>query len=90
MTTTYNGRGGVLVNSIWRKAALAMRFRAQQIFFSDDITNESRVLFHRRISERVQMIAPFLWYDPDPYLVVSGGRLVWLQDAYTFTDQYPY
>ncbi len=36
------------------------------------------------------MIAPFLWYDPDPYLVVSGGRLVWLQDAYTFTDQYPY
>ena len=36
------------------------------------------------------MIAPFLWYDADPYLVVSGGRLVWLQDAYTFTDQYPY
>ena len=66
-----------------------MRFRAQQIFFSDDITNESRVLFHRRIYERVRMIAPFLWYDPDPYLVVSGGRLVWLQDAYTYTDRYP-
>ena len=36
------------------------------------------------------MIAPFCWYDADPYLVVSGGRLVWLQDAYTFTDRYPY
>ena len=43
MTTTYTGSGGVPVNSIWRKAALAMRFRAQQIFFSNDITNDSRV-----------------------------------------------
>jgi uncharacterized protein len=90
VTTTYSGSGGVPVNSIWRKAALAMRFRAQQIFFSNDITNESRVLFHRRIGERVRMIAPFLWYDEDPYLVVTEGRLVWLQDAYTYTDQYPY
>jgi len=90
VTTTYTGKGGVPVNSLWRKAALAMRFRAQQIFFSDDITAESRVLFHRRVGERVRMIAPFLWYDEDPYLVVTGGRLVWLQDAYTFTDQYPY
>jgi uncharacterized protein len=90
VTTTYTGRGGVPVNSIWRKAALAMRFRAQQIFFSNDITSDSRVLFHRRINERVRMIAPFLSFDPDPYLVLTGGRLVWLQDAYTHTDQYPY
>ncbi len=90
VTTTYTGRGGVPVNSLLRKAALAMRFRAQQIFFSNDITNESRVMFHRRINERVRMIAPFLSYDPDPYLVLTGGRLVWLQDAYTHTDQYPY
>ena len=90
VTTTYTGSGGVPVNSLWRKAALAMRFRAQQIFFSNDITNDSRVLFHRRIDERVRMIAPFLSYDEDPYLVLTGGRLVWLQDAYTYTDQYPY
>jgi uncharacterized membrane protein (UPF0182 family) len=90
VTTTYTGRGGVPVNSLLRKAALAMRFRAQQIFFSNDITNDSRVMFHRRINERVRMIAPFLSYDPDPYLVLTDGRLVWLQDAYTHTDQYPY
>jgi uncharacterized membrane protein (UPF0182 family) len=38
----------------------------------------------------VRKIAPFLSYDPDPYLVLTGGRLVWLQDAYTYTDRYPY
>ena len=40
--------------------------------------------------ERVRRIAPFLDYDPDPYLALSGGRLVWIQDAYTTTDRYPY
>jgi uncharacterized membrane protein (UPF0182 family) len=88
--STYGGKGGVPVASIWRKAIFALRFRAQQIFFSDDITAESRVLFHRRIGERVRRIAPFLWYDEDPYLVLAGGRLLWLQDAYTYSDQYPY
>jgi uncharacterized membrane protein (UPF0182 family) len=51
---------------------------------------ESRILFKRRIDRRVEAIAPFLAYDKDPYLVVSEGRLVWIQDAYTTTDMYPY
>jgi uncharacterized protein len=88
--TVYAGKAGVPVTSLWRRAAFAMRFRSQQIFFTNYITAESRVLFHRRIGERVRMIAPFLWYDEDPYPVVTGGRVVWLQDAYTFSGQYPY
>jgi uncharacterized membrane protein (UPF0182 family) len=88
--TVYAGKAGVPVTSLWRKAAFAMRFRSQQILFTNYITAESRVLFHRRIGERVRMIAPFLWYDEDPYPVVVGGRVVWLQDAYTFSDRYPY
>jgi len=36
------------------------------------------------------LIAPFLDYDSDPYLVVSGGKLFWIQDAYTTSDMYPY
>src|SRR5690606_31726341 len=35
-------------------------------------------------------IAPFLDYDPDPYLTISDGRLVWMQDVYTTTTEYPY
>ena len=88
--TVYAGKAGVPVTSLWRKAAFAMRFRSQQILFTNYITSDSRVLFHRRIGERVRMIAPFLWYDEDPYPVVTGGRVVWLQDAYTYSEQYPY
>ena len=60
------------------------------MLLSDDITNESRLMFHRQLSERIERIAPFLQYDPEPYLVISNGRLLWLQDAYTTSRRYPY
>jgi len=47
-------------------------------------------MFNRRIKSRVIAIAPFLSYDTDPYMVVSGGRLYWIQDAYTASNMYPY
>jgi uncharacterized membrane protein (UPF0182 family) len=68
----------------------ALRFGAYQIAFNDDITGESRILFHRNIVERVQEIAPFLTFDRDPYLVLADGRLFWMYDAYTTSDRYPY
>jgi uncharacterized membrane protein (UPF0182 family) len=90
VTTNYDGSAGVPVGSFWRKLLFAMRFRAQQILFTDTISADSRILFHRRISERVSAVAPFLSYDSDPYLVVHEGRLVWIQDAYTASSNYPY
>ena len=68
----------------------AIRFRSTDTFFSPNLTPESRVLMYRRISERVARIAPFLTYDSDPYLAISDGRLVWIQDAYTTSKRYPY
>jgi uncharacterized membrane protein (UPF0182 family) len=88
--SVYEGRGGVSVGSLWRKLLFSLRFRSIKSLLSDDLTAESRVLFHRRISERVDLIAPFLVYDPDPYLSIDRGRLVWIQDAYTTSNRYPY
>ena len=88
--TTYAGRGGVPAAGLWRKLLFSVGFRSMQILFSDDIAGDSRILYHRNITDRVNMIAPFLRYDDDPYLVVSGGRLFWIRDAYTLTGQYPY
>ncbi|MFP5379652.1 MAG: UPF0182 family protein, partial [Vicinamibacteria bacterium] len=88
--TTYDGRGGVPIDSLFRKLVFAIHFRAHQIILSDDITPESRVIFDRQIRGRVSKIAPFLVYDDDPYLVVSEGRLFWIQDAYTVSSRYPY
>ncbi len=88
--TTYQGKGGVSVGSLLNRLAFALRFGDSQIFFTDALTPESRILLYRNIHDRVRRVAPFLAYDRDPYLVVAGGRLVWLQDAYTLTDRYPY
>jgi len=47
-------------------------------------------MFHRQLGERVERVAPFLEFDGDPYLVISQGRLFWMQDAYTVSRHYPY
>jgi uncharacterized membrane protein (UPF0182 family) len=86
----YDGKGGVLLSSLWRKLLFAFRFGAYQIVLSDDITPESRVLFNRNIGTRVRTIAPFLDFDRDPYLVLAEGRLFWIYDAYTTSSRYPY
>ncbi|HEX4913572.1 MAG TPA: UPF0182 family protein [Vicinamibacterales bacterium] len=86
----YAGTGGIPVGSFWSKLLFALHFRSYQIVLSDDITNESRLIFDRQIRRRVSKIAPFLVLDDDPYPVVSDGRIFWIQDAYTVTDRYPY
>jgi uncharacterized protein len=88
--TTYAGNGGVPLSNVFRRLMFAIRFRSTDTFFSPNLTTGSRVMLHRRIDERVRRIAPFFAYDPDPYLAVSDGRLVWIQDAYLTSNRYPY
>jgi uncharacterized membrane protein (UPF0182 family) len=91
INTTYTGSGGVPVDSIFKKALFAARFKTEKILLSSDITAESRVLYNRNINQRVKAIAPFLRFDGDPYMVVGAdGRLSWIIDAYTYSDRLPY
>ena len=87
---SYQGRGGVPLSNVFRRLMFAIRFRSTDTFFSPNLTAESRVMMNRRIGERVRRIAPFLTYDPDPYLTISDGRLVWMQDVYLTSSRYPY
>lgn len=88
--TVYGGTGGVPIRSYLRKAIFAWRFASFKFLVSDAITDNSRVMYYRRIQDRVRKVAPFLALDNDPYLVVSSGKLFWIQDAYTTTSMYPY
>ncbi len=88
--TTYAGKGGIALDSLWKKLVFAARFRDYQLLLSDDITPESRLIFNRQIKRRAEKLAPFVTFDADPYLVVHEGRLVWMLDAYTITSRYPY
>jgi uncharacterized protein len=86
----YEGRGGVPIDSLWRKVIFALRFGAYQMVLSDDTTAESRILFNRDIRTRAHTLAPFLSFDGDPYIVLADGRLHWIYDAYTVSARYPY
>jgi len=87
---TYDGADGVPVGTLARRALFAWYFSDLNILLSQYLTADSRIMFRRNIQERVAAIAPFLSLDHDPYIVVSGGRLYWIQDAYTTSSWFPY
>src|SRR5208282_3589358 len=88
--STYDGADGVAIGGIANKTLFAWYFSDPNILLSRYITAESRILFRRNVQERVGTIAPFLLLDRDPYMVISEGRLFWMQDAYTTSAWFPY
>ena len=89
-TTSYTGKGGVELDSIFRRAAFAWRFRDFNLLISGAIKPDSRIIFRKTVGERLRQVAPFLKLDGDPYMAIVGGRITWIQDGYTSTDMYPY
>ncbi len=85
----YHGQGGVPIPSLFRKALFSLYFKDEKIFFSTNISNESKVKIRRNIIERINHLTPFLHLDKDPYLVLTKNRFYWIQDAYTLSDKYP-
>lgn len=89
--TTYNGTGGVQISNIFRRLVYAWIFSDVKILFTGYITHESRIMYHRIITDRVRTIASFLSYDSDPYLIAGvDGNIYWIHDAYTTSNMYPY
>ena len=86
---SYHGEGGVPIPSLFRKALFAFYFKDEKIFFSSNISTESKVKIHRNITERINRLTPYLHLDKDPYLVIAKDRFYWIQDAYTLSDKYP-
>jgi len=90
-STRWTGKTGVRLDTTLMRILFALRFRDLDLFISDQVTDESQLLFHRSLHDRLGQIAPFLRYDKDPYLVIGDdGRLVYLQDAYTISDRFPH
>ncbi len=90
--TEYEGTGGIPLSGFLRRILIAMNEGdITKLPFSDDVNSQSRVLMRRNIRDRVTALAPFLTYEPDPYIVISdSGRLYWMLDAFTTSDSYPY
>jgi hypothetical protein len=88
--THYGGDGGVRLSNFFDQAMFAIRFSDINLIISNQITNNSRLMFDRGVQARVAKAAPFLSLDADPYPVLLNGHIDWVQDAYTTTDNYPY
>jgi hypothetical protein len=90
--TSYEGSGGIVLGGFLQRIAIAIdRGDLGKVPFSDDINAQSRLLMRRNIRTRVAALAPFLTFDQDPYIVIGeDGRLSWMLDAFTTSDNYPY
>lgn len=88
--TSYAGSGGILLDSIWKRMLFAWTQGDVNILLTSYLTPDSRIQIWRRVRERVAQITPFLRFDDDPYAVLSDGKLYWIQDAYTISDDFPY
>jgi uncharacterized membrane protein (UPF0182 family) len=90
VTTRFSADSGIDM-TFWNRVLFALRFGDINLVLNQDITSESQLLWRRNIVERVRLLAPFLVFDRDPYIVVGeDGRMYWLIDAYVTSDRFPY
>ncbi len=81
---------GPSIGNFFAKVMYALKFGEQQILFSDRVTSESQILYYRDPLERVGKVAPYLTLDSTVYPAVVDGRVVWIVDGYTMTQNFPY
>lgn len=87
---SYGGTGGVPMGSVFRRAMFAWRFGDVNLLISGAISGEAKILFNRRILDRVQRVLPYATLDGDPYMAIVDGRLTWIVDGYTTSENLPY
>jgi uncharacterized membrane protein (UPF0182 family) len=90
VNNTYDGKGGVSIGSFFRQLTYAIYYRERNFLLSGAVNDNSKVLYVRDPRDRVEKAAPYLQVDGDPYPAVVDGRIVWIVDAYTTSDAYPY
>jgi len=88
--TSYQGKGGIPLDSLWKRVLFAWTQSDINILLTSYLGPDSRIQIWRDVRDRVGRIAPFLELDQDPYIVLSEGKLYWIQDAYTVSDRFPY
>jgi uncharacterized membrane protein (UPF0182 family) len=87
---TFSGDGGPKISGIIPRLAYALKFQSEQILLSDAINSESQILYDRDPRQRVAAVAPFLELDSDVYPAIVDGKLLWIVDGYTTSNNYPY
>ncbi len=87
---TYAGLGGVQIGNLFQRLVFATHYGEANFLFSSEINDNSKIMYNRDPRQRVELAAPFLTTDTKPYPAAVGGRVVWIVDAYTTVQNYPY
>ncbi len=86
----YDGSGGIKLTPL-NRLLFAIKKSDLNMLISSNVSSDSRLLLNRQVVDRAQMAVPFLTIDKDPYILIdSKGKLKWVLDAYTTTNNFPY
>lgn len=86
----YDGKAGLNLGVLDR-VVLGIWDRNLKLAFSGNINQNSKIIANRNIIERAKVLFPYITYDENPYMVITDeGRLVWVLDGYTTSNEYPY
>ncbi len=87
----YEGtQSGIKLNLI-NRLIFSVKNSDYTMLISGYVNSDSRLLTNRNIIKRVNKAVPFMYVDPDPYIVIdSYGNLKWVVDLYTATNNMPY
>ncbi|MBG6085586.1 UPF0182 family membrane protein [Zhihengliuella flava] len=88
--TTFSGDGGPSVGNLFNRLVYALKFGSTDLLLSSDVNEESQILYDRTPKERVQKVAPYLTVDSNAYPAIVDGRVKWIVDAYTTSNNFPY
>ena len=89
-TNNYEGKAGLSLNFLDR-FVLGAKEKDLKLAFSGNVDKDSKILINRNIIERAKTLLPYILYDEQPYLVTtSEGKLVWILEGYTTSNNYPY
>jgi uncharacterized membrane protein (UPF0182 family) len=86
----YDGTGGIELSTWMHRGLFALALGSKDLLISDDITSESRILLHRDVHDRLQTLAPFIQWDSEAVPLTANGRIVFVVDGYTTSENYPY
>ena len=91
ITSSYEGNGGFPINSLWLRLMASIVNADYNILLTGNMNENSRMMIYRNVEERLDHLAGFIQWEPDPYLVITEeGRLMWIVDGYTTSNAHPY
>ncbi len=83
---------GIPLNSFFKRLVFALDTGdIKEFLFSRFIDHErTQVHIYRTPMQRIRQIAPFLFLDSNPFAFIADKKIVWMVNALTSTQHYPY